>query len=51
MARSYGNHIGVKYGQGYAIGEPLEVTDPFCLVGGCSRIPEFFRERKSSGEE
>jgi len=51
MARSYGNHIGVKYGQGYAIGEPLEVTDPFCLVGGCSRIPEFFHDRKVKDEE
>jgi bacillithiol biosynthesis deacetylase BshB1 len=35
MARSYGGIIGVKYGQGYAIGEPLKIDDIFCLVGTC----------------
>jgi len=29
MARHYGNIIGTKYGQGYAIGEPLKIEDPF----------------------
>jgi len=51
MARSYGGQIGVKYGQGYAIGEPLRIEDPFCLVGACSRVPEMFIARKGTGEE
>lgn len=51
MARSYGNMIGVKYGQGYAIGEPLKIEDPFCLVGACSRVPEFLIEKKTADEE
>ncbi len=42
MARGFGGQIGVKYGLGYAIGEPLKIEDPFCLVGACSRIPEYF---------
>jgi N-acetylglucosamine malate deacetylase 1 len=46
MARGYGVQIGVKYGLGYAIGEPLKINDPFCLVGACSRVPEFFQEKK-----
>jgi bacillithiol biosynthesis deacetylase BshB1 len=46
MARGFGGQIGVKYGQGYAIGEPLMINDPFCLVGACSRVPEFFTEKK-----
>jgi len=50
MARGFGGQIGVKYGQGYAIGEPLRIDDPFCLVGSCSRIPEFFKARKISDE-
>jgi hypothetical protein len=32
MARSYGSLIGVKYGQGFRIGEPLEIRDLFSLV-------------------
>jgi N-acetylglucosamine malate deacetylase 1 len=32
MARSYGQLVGVKYGQGFRIGEPLKIMDPFCLV-------------------
>lgn len=40
MARSYGGIIGVKYGQGYAIGEPMNIDDPFCLVGTCKRVPD-----------
>ena len=51
MARGYGGQIGVKYGQAYAIGEPLKIEDPFCLVGSCSRIPEFFIAKKARGEE
>jgi len=51
MARSYGNHIGSKYGQAYAIGEPLKIEDPFCLVGTCSRVPEMLIEKKSRDEE
>lgn len=51
MARAYGNYIGAKYGQGYAIGEPLKIEDPFCLVGACSRIPEMLIEKKASDEE
>ncbi len=41
MARGFGGQIGVKYGLGYAIGEPLRIDDPFCLVGSCARVPEF----------
>ncbi len=51
MARGYGGQIGVKYGQGYAIGEPLGIDDPFCLVGGCSRVPEMFIPRRGMHEE
>lgn len=51
MARTYGNLIGAKYGQGYGIGEPLKIEDPFCLVGRCSRIPEMLIEKKASDEE
>lgn len=51
MARSYGGLIGAKYGQGYAIGEPLKIEDPFCLVGACSRVPEMLIEKKASDEE
>jgi bacillithiol biosynthesis deacetylase BshB1 len=51
MARNYGNYIGTKYGQGYAIGEPLKIEDPFCLVGTCSRVPEMLIEKKTSDEE
>lgn len=51
MSRTYGNLIGAKYGQGYAIGEPLKIADPFCLVGVCGRMPEFFIEKKTSDEE
>ncbi len=32
MARSYGSMIGVKYGQGFKIGEPLRVSDMLNLV-------------------
>ncbi len=34
MARSYGSMIGVKYGQGFKIGEPLGIDDLFCLLSG-----------------
>jgi bacillithiol biosynthesis deacetylase BshB1 len=34
MARNYGNMIGVKYGQGFKIGEPMAIDDLFCLVKG-----------------
>ena len=40
MARSYGGIIGVKYGQGYVIGEPLKIEDVFCLIGTCEGMPE-----------
>jgi bacillithiol biosynthesis deacetylase BshB1 len=40
MARSYGGIIGVKYGQGYVIGEPLKIEDVFCLIGTCGLRPE-----------
>lgn len=32
MARGYGNMIGVKYGQGFKIGEPLRINNIFNLV-------------------
>ena len=51
MARGYGGQIGVKYGQGYSIGEPLRIEDPFCLVGACSRVPEMFVRRPDIQEE
>jgi bacillithiol biosynthesis deacetylase BshB1 len=51
MARTYGNLIGVKYGQGFAIGEPLKIANPFCLVGTCARLPELLIEKKTSDEE
>ena len=51
MARTYGNHIGARYGQGYAIGEPLKIENPFCLVGTCGRLPELLIEKKTSDEE
>jgi LmbE family N-acetylglucosaminyl deacetylase len=51
MARGYGGQIGVKYGQGYAIGEPLMIQDPFCLIGACSRIPESYVARHGPREE
>lgn len=50
MARSFGGLIGVKYGQGYVIGEPLKIEDPFCLIGACSRIPEFFTSKVANDE-
>ncbi len=37
MARSFGHLIGVKYGQGFKIGEPLSVADPFDLIPGEKR--------------
>jgi len=40
MARSYGGIIGVKYGQGYVIGEPMKIDDIFCLIGTCGKMPE-----------
>ncbi len=46
MARGFGGQIGVKYGLGYAIGEPLNIGDPFCLVGSCNRTPEYFTATK-----
>jgi bacillithiol biosynthesis deacetylase BshB1 len=51
MARTYGNMIGAKYGLGYAIGEPLKIEDPFCLIGTCSRVPELLIEKKADDEE
>jgi bacillithiol biosynthesis deacetylase BshB1 len=51
MARGYGGQIGVNYGQAYAIGEPLRLEDPFCLVGTCNRFPEAFFARKGFEEE
>ena len=33
-ARHYGALIGVKYGQGFAAGEPIHIQDPMDLVGG-----------------
>ena len=51
MARHFGNLIGTKYGQAYAIGEPLKIEDPFCLVGSCSRVPEMLIEKRASDEE
>jgi len=32
MARGFGALIGVKYGQGFKIGEPLSVANPFDLI-------------------
>lgn len=32
MARAYGNMIGVKYGQGFKIGEPLNISNIFNLI-------------------
>lgn len=34
MSRGYGAHCGAKYGQGFAIGEPLNIADPVQLVKG-----------------
>jgi bacillithiol biosynthesis deacetylase BshB1 len=51
LARTYGNLIGTRYGQGYAIGEPLKIENPFCLVGACARLPELLIEKKTSDEE
>ena len=34
LARSFGGMVGVKYGQGFRIGEPLKIMDPFCLIKG-----------------
>jgi bacillithiol biosynthesis deacetylase BshB1 len=51
MARAYGSLIGARYGQGYAIGEPLKIENPFCLVGSCGRLPELLIEKKTSDEE
>jgi N-acetylglucosamine malate deacetylase 1 len=51
MARGFGGQIGVKYGLGYAIGEPIKIDDPFCLVGACSRVPEFFATIKAHDQE
>jgi hypothetical protein len=33
-ARSFGSMVGVRYGQGFRIGEPLKIMDIFCLVRG-----------------
>lgn len=47
MARSFGSMIGVKYGQGFRIGEPLRIEDLFCLVKGgpkfCGRLQAEFK--------
>jgi bacillithiol biosynthesis deacetylase BshB1 len=51
MARGYGSQVGVKYGQGYAIGEPLRIEDPFCLIGACGHVPEMFVQRRGLREE
>jgi N-acetylglucosamine malate deacetylase 1 len=51
MARGYGGQIGVKYGLGYAIGEPLKIEDPFCLVGTCNRVPDAFVTIASGDQE
>jgi bacillithiol biosynthesis deacetylase BshB1 len=40
MARGFGSMIGAKYGQGYAIGEPLKLDDIFCLIGTCKKAPD-----------
>ncbi|MBD3168238.1 MAG: bacillithiol biosynthesis deacetylase BshB1 [candidate division Zixibacteria bacterium] len=32
LARGFGNYIGVKYGQGFVIGEPMRIENLFCLV-------------------
>jgi EAL domain-containing protein (putative c-di-GMP-specific phosphodiesterase class I) len=32
MARYFGALIGVKYGQGFVIGEPMHVDDPMKLL-------------------
>jgi N-acetylglucosamine malate deacetylase 1 len=50
MARSFGSMIGVKYGQGLKIGEPLAIEDLFCLVKGdrahCRRALAYSIENK-----
>jgi N-acetylglucosamine malate deacetylase 1 len=51
MARGYGGQVGVKYGQAFSIGEPLKINDPFCLVGACSRVPEFFSQQQIKDQE
>ena len=32
MARYYGGLVGVKYGQGFAIGEPMLIDNPLNLI-------------------
>jgi bacillithiol biosynthesis deacetylase BshB1 len=32
LARTFGNHIGAKYGQGFIIGEPMRIENLFCLI-------------------
>jgi bacillithiol biosynthesis deacetylase BshB1 len=34
MARSFGQRVGVKYGQGFVSAEPLRIDDPMTLVQG-----------------
>ena len=51
MARGFGGQIGVKYGLGYAIGEPLKVEDPFCLIGACAHRPEFLQKMNKIEDE
>jgi bacillithiol biosynthesis deacetylase BshB1 len=47
MSRTYGSMIGVKYGQGFKIGEPLRIEDLFCLVKAgpkfCGRLQSAFK--------
>jgi LmbE family N-acetylglucosaminyl deacetylase len=33
MARTYGNYIRTRYGQGFAIGEPFKIDDLTLLAG------------------
>jgi N-acetylglucosamine malate deacetylase 1 len=33
MARHYGSLVGVKYGQGFVAGEPMNIHDPMSLAG------------------
>jgi len=39
LARSFGAMVGIKYGQGFRIGEPLRIMDPFCLIRGSDDKP------------
>ena len=51
MARGFGGQVGVKYGLGYAIGEPLKIDDLFCLIGSCAHGPEILQKKMKIDSE